>query len=68
MDAATNTCADCGTECATTRCKACQRRHNDHLQAEHDVMVRAMFRALNGHTMGNTPRRRATSRVTADSR
>jgi hypothetical protein len=48
------TCIDCGIPVPTLRCAPCQRRHNDQLKAEHDVMVQAMFRAADGHTLGRS--------------
>jgi hypothetical protein len=52
-------CIECGTPVPTLRCAPCQRRHNDRLQAEHEVMVRAMFRAAEGHTLGRSAKSRA---------
>ena len=52
--AKSGSCIDCGNSVPTLRCAPCQRRHNDQLQAEHDLMVRAMFRAADGHTIGRS--------------
>ena len=50
------TCIDCGTPVPTLRCAPCQRSHNDKLKAEHELMVRSMFRAADGHTVGRSAR------------
>jgi hypothetical protein len=52
------TCIDCGTPVPTVRCPPCQRTHNDKLKAEHELTVRAMFRATEGHTLGRTARKK----------
>ena len=52
-------CIDCGTPVPSLRCAPCQRRHNDKLKAEHELMVRAMFRAADGHTLGRSARTKA---------
>ena len=57
--ASPGSCIDCGSPVATLRCAPCQRRHNERLQAEHHVMVRAMFRAAEGHALGNSSKSKA---------
>ena len=70
----TGSCIDCGTETPAVRCPPCQRRNNDRLQAEHELTVRAMFRAAEGHPLGHSvdesrksrPRRRTSEAAAAD--
>jgi hypothetical protein len=57
-----NVCVDCGVIEAAPRCTSCQRRHNDRLQAEHRLMVRALFRAADGHSFGSQRRSRHPAR------
>ena len=64
-----DSCIDCGESSPTQRCTPCQRRHNDHLRAEHDLMIRAAFRAADGHALGRTSRtRRPTRNASTDAR
>jgi hypothetical protein len=50
-------CIECDAPAVLgVRCKSCQKRHNDLLRAEHEVMVRAMFRAGDGHGFGHSTR------------
>jgi hypothetical protein len=56
----TGTCIDCGAETPALRCTPCQRRHNDRLKAEHELTVRAMFRAVEGHTLGHSVKESGT--------
>ena len=57
-------CIDCGAPSPTERCAPCQKRHNTRLQAEHEVLVRSMFRATEGRGFG----RRSTKNVRAATR
>ena len=40
------------------RCTSCQKRHNDLVRAEHEGMVRAMFRTGDRHGFGHSTRAR----------
>ena len=53
-------CIEGGNPSDTERCGACQKRNNDRLTAEYELMRKAAFRAADGHPLGqHITRRRA---------
>jgi hypothetical protein len=70
MAVSSGSCIDCGTLVPTVRCAPCQRRHNDRLRAEHELTVRAMFRAAESRGGGRSAktggRRRKSASASSD--